>query len=47
MQMVEQPWGVAAYGADRKFLGHQCQASFSVDSRDLDGLEQLIIDITH
>jgi uncharacterized protein len=35
----------SGYGPDRKFLGHQCQASFSVESRDLDGLEQLIIDL--
>jgi uncharacterized protein len=35
----------SGYFPDRTFLGHQCQASFSVESRDLDRLEQLIIDL--
>jgi uncharacterized protein len=33
------------YGSDRKFLGYQCQAAFSVESRDLDGTETLLIDL--
>jgi uncharacterized protein len=35
----------SGYGADRKFLGYQCQASFGVESRDLDRLEPLVIDL--
>ncbi|HUN36296.1 MAG TPA: SIMPL domain-containing protein [Trebonia sp.] len=34
-----------SYGNERKFLGYQCQASFSVESRDLDGVQQLLVDI--
>ena len=34
-----------SYGNERKFLGYQCQASFSVESRDLDGVEHLLVDI--
>jgi uncharacterized protein len=34
-----------SYGNDRKFLGYQCQASFSVESRDLDGVQRLLVDI--
>jgi uncharacterized protein len=40
---ISSSW--SGYGADRKFLGHLTQASFAVESRDLDGLEQLIIDL--
>lgn len=35
----------SGYGPDRKFLGHQCSASFVVESRDLDGLEQLLVNL--
>jgi uncharacterized protein YggE len=34
-----------SYGNDRKFLGYQCQASFSVESRDLDDVQQLLVDV--
>jgi uncharacterized protein YggE len=34
-----------ASGNERKFLGYQCQASFSVESRDLDDVQQLLVDI--
>lgn len=33
------------YGNERKFLGYQCQASFSVESRDLEDVQQLLVDI--
>jgi uncharacterized protein YggE len=33
------------YGSDRKFLGYQCQAAFSVESYDLDGTETLLVDL--
>jgi uncharacterized protein len=33
------------YGASRKFLGYQCQAAFVVESADLAGLQQLLIDV--
>jgi uncharacterized protein YggE len=94
MQMVERPWGVAAYGAasvkalpdlvspdsfqgtalgadafggvsdaaversrldlktvwafpsgTRTFVGHQCQATFAVESTDLDDVERLLVDL--
>jgi uncharacterized protein YggE len=32
-------------GADRKFLGYKCQASFVVESRELDGVQQLLVDV--
>ena len=35
----------SAYGGDRTFLGYQCQASFAVESSDLDGAQQLLIDV--
>jgi uncharacterized protein len=35
----------SGYGADRKFLGFQCQAGFGVESRNLDGLESLVVDL--
>jgi uncharacterized protein YggE len=31
--------------AERKFLGYQCQASFVVESRELDSVQQLLVDI--
>lgn len=34
-----------SYGNERRFLGYQCQASFSVESRDLDDVQQLLVDI--
>lgn len=34
-----------SYGNERKFIGHQCQASFVVESRDLDGVQQLLVDV--
>jgi hypothetical protein len=34
-----------SYGNERKFLGYQCQASFSVESRDLDDVQQLLVDV--
>jgi uncharacterized protein len=34
-----------SFGNERKFLGYQCQASFSVESRDLDDVQQLLVDI--
>jgi hypothetical protein len=34
-----------SYGNERKFLGYQGQASFSVESRDLDNVQQLLVDI--
>jgi uncharacterized protein len=33
------------FGADRKFLGYQCLASFALRSGNLDGVQQLLIDI--
>jgi uncharacterized protein len=33
----------SGYGAERTFLGYRCQASFAVDSRDLDSLERLLV----
>jgi len=30
---------------DRKFLGYQCQASFALQSRNLDGVQQLLVDL--
>jgi uncharacterized protein len=35
----------SAYGADRKFLGYQCQASFAVESGNLDDVQQLLVDV--
>lgn len=34
-----------SFGADRKFLGYQCQASFAVECSDLDQVQQLLIDL--
>jgi uncharacterized protein len=36
---------VWSYGQDRKFLGYQCQASFAVETSDLDGVQQLLVDL--
>ncbi len=33
------------YGNQRRFLGYQCQASFAVESGDLDDVQQLLIDL--
>jgi uncharacterized protein YggE len=32
-------------GPDRKFLGYECQASFAVESGDLDNVQQPLVDI--
>jgi len=32
------------YSGDRKFLGYRCQASYSIETEALDGLQQLIVD---
>lgn len=32
------------YGADRKFLGYRCRASYAVETEALDDLRQLIVD---
>jgi uncharacterized protein YggE len=33
------------FGNQRRFLGYQCQASFAVESGDLDDVQQLLIDV--
>ncbi|GIH13008.1 SIMPL domain-containing protein [Rugosimonospora africana] len=33
------------YGPDRKFLGYQCQASFAVESGNLDDVQELLVDL--
>jgi uncharacterized protein YggE len=33
------------YGSEPKFLGYQCSASFAVESRNLDDVQQLLIDL--
>jgi uncharacterized protein len=33
------------FGNERKFVGYQCQASFSVESLDLDDVQQLLVDV--
>jgi uncharacterized protein len=35
----------SGYGPDRKFLGYQCQASFSLKSGNLDDVQQLLVDL--
>jgi len=35
----------SSYGNERKFVGYQCQASFSIESRDLDDVQQLLVDV--
>jgi uncharacterized protein len=32
-------------GQQRRFLGYQCQASFAVESGDLDGMQALLVDL--
>jgi len=34
-----------SFGAERKFLGYECQAAFAVESTDLDDMQQLLIDV--
>jgi uncharacterized protein len=36
-------WG--SVGNERKFLGYKCQSSFVVESRELDGVQQLLVDV--
>jgi len=33
------------YGSERKFVGYQCQASFAVESANLDDAQQLLVDV--
>ncbi|GII28437.1 SIMPL domain-containing protein [Planotetraspora mira] len=33
------------YGERREFLGYKCEASFTIESANLDGLQQLLIDV--
>jgi uncharacterized protein YggE len=33
------------YGPDRRFLGYECQASFAVESGNLDDVQQLLVDL--
>ena len=33
------------FGSDRRFLGYECQAAFVVETRDLDGVQQLLVDL--
>ncbi|MBT2231637.1 SIMPL domain-containing protein [Nonomuraea sp. NEAU-A123] len=33
------------YGKEREFLGYKCEASFTIESRNLDGLQQLLIEV--
>jgi uncharacterized protein YggE len=35
----------SGYGPERKFLGYQCQASFCVESDNLDHVQQLLVDV--
>lgn len=35
----------STYGPERKFLGYQCQASFAVESGNLDDVQQLLVDL--
>lgn len=35
----------SGYGADRKFLGHLCTAAFALQSRDLDDIQGLLVDL--
>jgi uncharacterized protein YggE len=35
----------SGYGPERKFLGYQCQASFAVESDNLDDVQQLLVDV--
>lgn len=36
-------WGYP--GGSRKFLGYQCQAAFAIESTNLDGLQQLLVEL--
>lgn len=33
------------YGKEREFLGYKCEASFTIESGNLDGIQQLLIDV--
>ncbi|MDQ1656229.1 MAG: uncharacterized protein QOD41_1312 [Cryptosporangiaceae bacterium] len=33
------------YGKDRRFLGYQCQAAFSIESTNLDTVQRLLVDL--
>ncbi|WP_214325213.1 SIMPL domain-containing protein [Nonomuraea sediminis] len=33
------------YGKEREFLGYKCEASFTIESGNLDGFQQLLIDV--
>jgi uncharacterized protein len=35
----------SGFGPDRKFLGYQCQASFALQSGNLDDVQQLLVDL--
>lgn len=35
----------SGYGDERKFLGYQCEASFAVESTQLDNVQQLLVDV--
>lgn len=35
----------SSYGAERKFLGYQCKASFALQSANLDDIQQLLVDV--
>jgi uncharacterized protein YggE len=35
----------SGYGPDRKFLGYQCQASFALQSGNLDYVQELLVDL--
>ncbi|MCZ4103434.1 SIMPL domain-containing protein [Streptomyces sp. H39-C1] len=39
---LETSWN--GYGPERKFLGYRCQAAFAIELKELDSLEQLLID---
>jgi uncharacterized protein YggE len=34
-----------SYGSERKFVGYQCEASFSVESEHLDSVQPLLVDL--
>lgn len=34
-----------SYGTEREFLGHQCEASFTVESADLEDVQRLLVDL--
>ncbi|HEU5025748.1 MAG TPA: SIMPL domain-containing protein [Spirillospora sp.] len=39
---LESSW---TFGSDRKFLGYECQAAFTVESGDLDDVQALLVDL--